>query len=193
MQPLVECVPNFSNGRDPDVYNAIADAIRSVNGVQVLDVSADYDHNRTVITFVGSPAEVEEAAFQAIAEAARLINLDTHQGEHPRIGATDVCPFDPIRGVTIDCADMAHRLGQRVGTRLGIAVYLYGAAATRPERVTLSAIRKGEYEQWKAEVATNPDRFPDFGPAEAKRWGATVIGARPFLIAYNLYLKHRSG
>lgn len=189
MLPLVECVPNFSNGRDPEVYNAIADAIRAVDGVHVLDVSADRDHNRTVITFVGSPAAVEQAAYESIALAAQLIDLDRHEGEHPRLGATDVCPFIPIRGFSMtEASEMARRLGKRVGDELGIAVYLYGAAATRPERESLSAIRKGEYELWKSEVATNPDRQPDFGPSEPKPWGATVIGARPFLIAYNLYL-----
>jgi glutamate formiminotransferase / formiminotetrahydrofolate cyclodeaminase len=189
MQQLIECVPNFSNGRNPEIYNAIADQIRSVRGVRLLDLSADPDHNRTVITFVGSPADVEEAAFRAIAEAANLINLDEHEGEHPRIGATDVCPFIPIKGVTeADCVALAQRLGQRVGEELGIAVYLYGAAATRPEREKLSVIRKGQYEQWKEEVATNPERQPDFGPAEPKTWGAIVIGVRPFLIAYNIYL-----
>lgn len=189
MQQIVECVPNFSNGRNPEIYNGIADAIRVVPGVRVLDVSADADHNRTVITYVGEPAAVEEAAFRAISLAAQHINLDEHHGEHPRIGATDVCPFVPVRGVTMaDCVQMAHRLGKRVGTELGIAVYLYGEAATRPEREKLADIRKGEYEKWKEEVASNPDRQPDYGPAEPKTWGATVIGVRPFLIAYNLYL-----
>ncbi len=189
MQQIVECVPNFSNGRDPEVYDAIADAIRSVAGVQVLNVSADPDHNRTVITFVGGPEDVSEAAFRGIGKAADLIDMDHHSGEHPRLGATDVCPFIPVRNISMDeCIAIATRLGKRVGEELGIAVYLYGAAATRPERVVLSRIRKGEYETWRAEVATSPDRQPDFGPAEPKPWGATVIGARPFLIAYNLYL-----
>ena len=189
MKQLVECVPNFSNGRSPEIYNGIADAIRAVPGVHVLDVSADPDHNRTVISFVGSPNDVAEAAFRAIAFAAQQINLDKHQGEHPRIGATDVCPFIPIQGVTTtDCVALAKKLGQRVGEELGIAVYLYGDAATRPERQKLAAIRKGEYELWRDEVATNPARQPDYGPAEPKPWGATVIGARPFLIAYNIYL-----
>ncbi|MCB8965984.1 MAG: glutamate formimidoyltransferase [Chloroflexota bacterium] len=189
MQQIVECVPNFSNGRNPEVYNAIANAIRNVRGVQLLDVSADPDHNRTVITFVGSLAAVEEAAFQAIETAASLINLDVHEGEHPRIGATDVCPLIPVKGATIkECVDAAHRLASRVGSELGIATYLYGDAATRPDREKLSDIRKGQYEKWKEEVATEPARKPDYGPAEAKPWGATVIGVRPFLIAYNLYL-----
>ncbi|MCB9007410.1 MAG: glutamate formimidoyltransferase [Ardenticatenaceae bacterium] len=189
MQQLVECVPNFSEGRNAAVYNEIADTIQSVRGINVLDVSADPDHNRTVITFVGEPADVEEAAFRAISKASELINLDYHEGEHPRIGATDVCPLIPIRGITIpECVAMAQRLGQRVGDELGIAVYLYGDAASNPEREKLSKIRKGEYELWKTEIGHDPARQPDFGPAVAKPWGATVIGVRPFLIAYNLYL-----
>jgi glutamate formiminotransferase/formiminotetrahydrofolate cyclodeaminase len=189
MQQIIECVPNFSDGRNLNVINAIADAIRGVPGTHVLDVSSDPDHNRTVITFVGGPTAVEEGAFQAIQEAAKHINLDHHVGEHPRIGATDVCPFIPVKGVTeADCVEIAERLGQRVGEELGIAVYLYGAAATSPEREKLSNIRRGQYEKWRDEVAANPARKPDFGPAEPKTWGATVIGVRPFLIAYNLYL-----
>ncbi len=189
MQQIIECVPNFSNGRNPHIYNGIANAIRAVPGTHVLNVSADADHNRTVITFVGGLEAVEEGAFQAIAYAAQHINLDEHSGEHPRIGATDVCPFIPIKGATIaDCVALANRLGERVGKELGVAVYLYGDAATRPERKKLSAIRKGQYELWKQEVATNPERKPDYGPAEPKTWGATVIGVRPFLIAYNIYL-----
>jgi glutamate formiminotransferase/formiminotetrahydrofolate cyclodeaminase len=189
MQQVVECVPNFSNGRDPEIYGRIVDAIRTVSSVQVLDISADADHNRTVVTFVGQPNDVVEAGFRAIAMAKELIDLDHHQGEHPRIGATDVFPFVPVRGVTTEeCVILARRLGKRVAEELGIAVYLYGAAATRPERESLSAIRKGEYEVWKQEIGIDPGRQPDFGPAEPQKWGATVIGARPFLIAYNLYL-----
>ena len=189
MQKIVECVPNFSNGRLPEIYNAIADSIRGVNGVQVLDVSADADHNRTVITFVGEPAAVEEAAFRAIGKAAALIDMDVQEGEHPRIGATDVCPFIPVKGVTVaECVAIAQRVGQRVGEELGVAVYLYGSAATSPARKKLSSIRRGQYELWKSEVATNPARLPDFGPATPQKWGATVIGARPFLVAYNIYL-----
>jgi glutamate formiminotransferase/formiminotetrahydrofolate cyclodeaminase len=185
-------VPNFSDGRNPEAYNGLAEQIRSVRGVTVLNVSPDSDHNRTVITFVGEPTAVAEAAFRAIAFAAQHINLDEHQGEHPRLGATDVVPFIPVRGVTMaDCVALAQGLGKRVGEELGIAVYLYEEAATRPERQKLANIRRGEYELWREEVATNPDRRPDFGPAEAKSWGATVIGARPFLIAYNIYLNSR--
>jgi glutamate formiminotransferase/formiminotetrahydrofolate cyclodeaminase len=171
------------------VYGKIVDAIRTVSAVQVLDISADPDHNRTVVTFVGAPDDVVEAGFRGIAAAKELIDLDHHRGEHPRIGATDVFPFIPVRGATMeDCVILARRLGKRVGEELGVAVYLYGAAATRPERESLSTIRKGEYEAWKTEVTDNPNRRPDYGPAEPRKWGATVIGARPFLIAYNLYL-----
>ena len=189
MSQIVECVPNFSDGRNPQVYNGIADQIRSVRGATILNVSPDPDHNRTVITFVGEPTAVAEAAFRAIDFAAQHINLDEHTGEHPRLGATDVVPFIPVRDVSMaDCVALAQQLGQRVGQELGIAVYLYEEAATRPERQRLSNIRKGEYELWKEEIGTNPTRQPDFGPAEPKTWGATVIGARPFLIAYNIYL-----
>lgn len=189
MSRIVECIPNFSEGRRAEVIEAIAAAIRSVPGIRLLGSDPDPDHNRTVVTFVGEPEPVEEAAFRAIATAQKLINLDQHHGEHPRIGATDVCPFVPVAGVSMaDCVAMARRLGERVGRELGICVYLYAEAATRPEREKLADIRKGEYELWKAEIGQNPARQPDFGPAEAKPWGATVIGARPFLIAYNLYL-----
>jgi len=189
MNKIVECVPNFSEGRRLEVVDAIADSIREVPAAHVLDVSADADHNRSVITFVGSPNAVEEAAFRAITVAAKLIDLDQHTGEHPRIGATDVCPFIPVKNVTVDeCVQMANNVGRRVGEELGIAVYLYGEAAKRPERKKLSAIRRGEYELWRQQVATDPERAPDYGPAKATSSGATVVGVRPFLIAYNLYL-----
>lgn len=189
MQPLVECVPNFSEGRNPKVTMAIAQAIRGVRGTRVLNVSADPDHNRSVITFAGAPEAVLEGAFQAIATAARLIDMDEHSGEHPRIGATDVVPFVPVRGVTMaECVALARRLGERVGAELGIPVYLYAEAATRPERVKLGDIRRGEYEKWREEIGKLPEREPDFGPAKPHKAGATVIGARPFLIAYNVYL-----
>ncbi len=189
MSKLVECVPNFSDGRRPQVYNAIANAIKAVSGTRLLGISPDKDHNRTVITFIGPPPAVAEAAFQAVATAAKLIDMDEHEGEHPRIGATDVCPFVPVQNVTIaECVELANQVGQRVGEELEIPVYLYGEAATRPERKLLSRIRKGQYEAWKTEIGVNPRRQPDFGPAAAKSTGATVIGARPFLIAYNIYL-----
>ncbi|MGD8857758.1 MAG: glutamate formiminotransferase, partial [Chloroflexota bacterium] len=155
MQKIIECVPNFSEGRRPELYRAIADAISQVPAAHVLDVSADSDHNRSVVTFVGTPEAIEEAAFQAIATAARLIDLDKHTGEHPRIGATDVCPFIPVKNATVEeCIQIANKVGQRVGEELGIAVYLYGDAAKRPERKRLSDIRRGQYELWKKEIGT---------------------------------------
>ena len=166
MSRIVECIPNFSEGRRADVIEAIAAAIRSVPGIRLLGSDPDPDHNRTVVTFVGEPEPVEEAAFRAIAAAQKLINLDQHHGEHPRIGATDVCPFVPVSGVSMaDCVAMARRLGDRVGRELGICVYLYAEAATRPEREKLADIRKGEYELWKSEIGRNPACQTDFGPA----------------------------
>lgn len=189
MSAIVECVPNFSEGRRPEVIEAIGRAVKGVEGVHVLSVSSDTSHNRTVITMMGPPEAVSEAAFRSIAVACNHIDLDKHQGEHPRIGAADVIPFVPVRGTSLDeCAELARQLGKRVGEELDQPVYLYQAAATRPDRVNLARIRRGEYEKWKAEVASDPDREPDFGPAEPKSSGATVIGARPFLIAYNVYL-----
>ncbi len=188
-QRLVECVPNFSEGRRPDVIQAIVDAIRSVPHVWVLDVHSDPDHNRSVVTCVGEPDAMVEAMFQAVAEAARHINLDVHRGEHPRIGATDVVPFVPLEGVSMeDCVALARTLGRRVGEELGIPVYLYAAAATRPDRQNLANIRRGEYEALKEAIRTDPDRAPDFGPRALGPAGATAIGARPFLIAFNVYL-----
>jgi len=185
---LIECIPNFSEGRLPEVIEQITAAIQAAGG-QVLDHHSDQDHNRTVITFVGDAATVEHAAYAAIAKAAELIDLNHHHGEHPRIGATDVVPFVPLEGATIqDCIAIARRLGERVGNSLNIPVYLYEAAATRPDRVNLEDIRKGNYEGLKIDVATNPDRKPDFGPATLGSAGATVIGARAPLIAFNVYL-----
>lgn len=187
--PLIECVPNFSDARRPEVIQAISQIIANVDGVHVLDHHSDNDHNRTVITYVGSPAGVEEAAFQAIAKAAELIDMTQHTGEHPRIGATDVFPFIPISGVKMqDCVEIARRVGKRVGEELNIPVYLYEEAALRPDRTRLEVIRKGQYEGLKEVIATDPFRAPDFGPNELGTPGATVIGAREFLIAYNVYL-----
>lgn len=189
MSPLIECIPNFSEGRRPEVIDQIVAAITAVPGARLLDRSSDPDHNRTVLTFAGPPAAVEEAAFRAIQTAAALIDLEQHQGAHPRIGATDVCPFVPLSGVTMEeCVALANRVGQRVGSELGIPVYLYEAAATRPERVNLENIRKGQYEALKTEIEVNPERQPDFGPSKLPRAGATVIGARNPLIAFNVYL-----
>jgi glutamate formiminotransferase len=188
MTPIVECVPNFSEGRRAEVVDEIAAAIRA-EGVKLLDRQMDPDHNRAVITFAGEPGAVEQAAFRAIEVAARLIDLEQHRGEHPRIGATDVVPFVPIRGVAMDdCITMARRVGERVGRELDIPIYLYERAATRPERRDLAYLRRGEYEDLKHEIASNPDRCPDFGPKRLGKAGATVIGARPFLIAYNVNL-----
>ncbi len=187
--PLVECVPNFSDARRPEVIDAIQESIASVKEVFILDRHMDHDHNRSVITFVGTPSGVEEAAFQAIKTASKLINLDEHEGEHPRIGATDVVPFIPIREISMDeCVEIARRVGERVGNTLQIPVYLYEEAATRPERKNLANIRRGEYEALKEEIGEKPEREPDYGPAKVGPAGATVIGARNFLIAYNVYL-----
>lgn len=189
MKTLVECVPNFSEGRRADVIAAIVDAMRAVPEAQVLDFESDVDHNRSVVTLVGPPGAVQEAAFQGIKTAAALIDLDVHRGEHPRLGATDVVPFVPVSGVTMaDCVALARDLGRRVGEELGIPVYLYEQAALHPERVNLEDVRRGEYEALKAEIGKNPARDPDFGPKAVGKAGATIIGARPFLVAFNAYL-----
>ena len=193
MTTLIECVPNFSEGRRREVVEQIEAAIRGTAGVALLDSSSDRDHNRSVMTFVGDAQAVEEAAFAAIAKAADLIDMTRHEGGHPRIGATDVVPFVPVRGATMEeCVEIARRLGERVGTELAIPVYLYESAATRPDRVNLADIRRGEYEELRKTIESDPDREPDFGPARIGSAGATVIGARPFLIAYNVYLQNAS-
>jgi glutamate formiminotransferase/formiminotetrahydrofolate cyclodeaminase len=187
--PLVECIPNYSDARRPEVIEAILQSISAVEGVHILDRHSDMDHNRTVVTLMGPPAAVEEAAFQSIATAAKLIDLDHHTGEHPRMGATDVVPFVPLQGMSMqECVEMARRLGKRVGTELGIPVYLYEEAATRPDRQNLENIRHGQYEALKEEMGVNPERKPDFGPERVGSAGATVIGARQPLIAFNVYL-----
>ncbi len=187
--PLVECIPNFSDARRPEVIDAIIATITAVPEIHLLDRHSDLDHNRTVVTYIGPPAAVEEAAFQAIQKAAGLIDLDHHTGEHPRMGATDVVPFVPIRDITMqECVEMARRLGKRVGDELQIPVYLYEDAALRPERKNLEDIRRGEYEGLKAEMGVNPNRTPDFGPQRVGPAGGTVIGARQPLIAFNVYL-----
>jgi len=187
--PLVECIPNFSEARRPDVVDAILQAITAIPGVTLLDRHSDSDHNRTVVTFIGAPQAVEEAAFQGIRKAAELIDLNKHTGSHPRIGATDVVALVPIRDVSMaDCVALARRLGQRVGQELKIPVYLYEEAAIRPERQNLENIRRGQYEGLKAEIKANPARKPDYGPARLGPAGATVIGARHPLIAFNVYL-----
>jgi len=188
--PLVECVPNFSEGRDPAVLNALRAAIVAVAGVRLLDVQADASHHRSVFTFVAPPVAAVEAAFRAIAVATARIDLTKHAGEHPRMGATDVVPFVPVRGVTMDaCAALASQLAERVGRELAIPVYLYAQAARRPERERLPDIRKGEFEGLRERIGTDPAAEPDFGPKRIHPTaGATAIGARPFLVAYNIYL-----
>lgn len=186
---IIECIPNFSDARRPEVIEAIIEAVGKVAGVRVLDHHSDMDHNRTVLTFIGDPAGVEEAAYQGIAKAAELIDLNHHSGEHPRMGATDVVPFVPISDVTMqECVEIARRLGKRVADNLNIPVYLYEEASARPDRVNLEDIRRGEFEGIKESIATDPYREPDFGPRVMGPAGATVIGARQPLIAYNIFL-----
>jgi glutamate formiminotransferase/formiminotetrahydrofolate cyclodeaminase len=187
---LVECVPNFSEGRDAAKVDAIIEAIRSVRGIAILDREMDADHNRCVITFAGSVASVSEAAFRGVERAIGLIDLRNHTGAHPRIGAADVVPFVPVEGVTLeDCVRLANELGARLWERLHVPVYLYEAAARRADRANLENIRKGQFEGLREEVRTNPGRLPDFGEAELHpSAGATVVGARKFLIAYNINL-----
>jgi glutamate formiminotransferase len=189
MKPIVQCVPNFSEGRRQEVIDRIAQSITDVPGVQLLDLQSDIDHNRSVMTIIGAPPAVLEAAFQSIAQAAELIDMEHHRGGHPRMGATDVVPFVPVQGMTMDdCVALARTLGERVGTELAIPVYLYEAAATRPDRRNLAEVRRGEYEGLRETIATDPDRAPDYGPARVGGAGAAAIGARPPLVAFNVYL-----
>lgn len=189
MRQIVECVPNFSEGRRQEVIDAIVAAISGVPGAHVLDVQTDSDHNRTVVTFVGEPEAALEGAFQGARRAAELIDLNIHRGAHPRMGATDVIPFVPVRGVSAeDCVRLARRLGQRIGDELDIPVYLYEQAATRPERQNLADVRKGEFEGIRELIASDPAHEPDFGPRQMGSAGATAVGARAFLIAFNAYL-----
>src|SRR5262245_7246922 len=186
---IIECVPNFSEGRDQATIDAIAESIRSVGGVRLLSVEPDKDYNRSVVTFVGGPETVAEAAFQATKTASERIDMRLHKGEHPRIGATDVVPFVPVSGVSMaDCVRLANDYGRRVADELGIPVYLYEEAARKPDRVNLSNVRKGEYEGLEAKLR-DPAWLPDYGiPVYNGRSGATVTGARAFLIAYNVNL-----
>jgi glutamate formiminotransferase len=189
MSTLVECVPNFSEGRDGAKVDAIVSAMK-VDGVYLLDREMDADHNRCVITLVGEREPIQEAAIRGVGKAAELIDLTKHQGAHPRMGAADVVPFIPIDGVTIeDCVAMAKQVGEEIWKRYQIPVYLYEAAATSPERQNLENIRRGQFEGIRADIATNPARKPDFGEARVHPTaGATVVGARKFLIAYNVFL-----
>ncbi len=189
MNTLVECVPNFSEGRDKSKVDAIVDAMK-MPGVYLLDREMDADHNRCVITLVGEREAIQEAAIRGVGKAAEVIDLTKHQGAHPRMGAADVVPFIPIDGVTIeDCVAMARHVGEQIWKRYQIPVYLYESAATTPERQNLENIRRGQFEGIRAEIATNPTRRPDFGePRVHPTAGATVVGARKFLIAYNVFL-----
>jgi len=189
MQKLIECVPNFSEGKRQDVIEAIAATVRSVEGVRLLDVSSNPDHNRTVLTFVGPPDKVAEAAFACTAEAVKLIDMEQQKGEHPRIGAMDVVPFVPVTGITLEEAvELAKKVGERIANELNVPVYLYAAAATTPARKRLPDVRQGQYEGLKESITT-PERKPDFGEAKMHPTaGATAVGARPPLIAFNVNL-----
>jgi glutamate formiminotransferase len=184
---LVEAVPNFSEGRRPAVIDAIADAIQSA-GAYLLDRTSDWDHHRTVLTVAGPPDAVMEGLFRAVAMAARHINLFEQRGAHPRLGATDVVPLVPLRHISMEeCITLAHTLGRRIGEELQLPVYLYEAAAIRPERRNLADVRRGEFEALLADIHTE-ERKPDFGPAHLGPAGAVIVGARPILIAYNIFL-----
>jgi glutamate formiminotransferase len=184
---IIESAPNFSEGRRPEVVAALVETIQAP-GVLLLNSSSDWDHNRSVITIAGPPSAVIEGLFRAVALAAQTINLFTHQGVHPRLGAADVVPLIPIQNCTLQqCVEWAQQLGQRIGTALGLPVYLYEAAATRPERRNLADVRRGEFEQLVQEIHL-PQRIPDYGPAQVGPAGAVIVGARQFLIAYNVFL-----
>lgn len=187
---LIECVPNFSEGRRQDVIDEIVNCFKGKRGVYLLDHRADEDHNRLVISLVGAPAPIQEALLEAAKAALKHIDMNAHQGGHPRIGAVDVVPFTPIKGITMEeCIELAHSFGERYYKETGIPVYFYEDAALRPERKRLEVIRKGQYEVLKDEAKTNPDRRPDIGEACLHPTaGATVIGARKFLVAFNVNL-----
>jgi glutamate formiminotransferase len=187
---LIECVPNFSEGRDASVISAIKAAVCSANGAHVLHATSDPDHNRTVLTFVGEPPAVSEAAFRGVAKAVELIDLTRHSGVHPRIGAADVVPLVPLEGMTLEeCALLSEALGERIWGELGVPVYLYESAARMQDRRNLENIRKGGFEQLREEVRSNPLRRPDLGQAELHPTaGATAVGARKLLVAFNILL-----
>ena len=193
MSEIIECVPNVSEGRRKDVLDALRSTVAEVPGVTLLDLDPDPSHNRAVFTFVGRGAAVSEAAFRLARRAAELIDLNHHKGEHPRMGATDVIPFVPVEGATMaDCVALARRLGERIGRELSIPVFLYGEAASRPDRRNLPDVRKGEFEGLRDAIGKDPSKDPDFGPrAIHPTAGAVAVGARPFLIAYNVNLKSR--
>jgi glutamate formiminotransferase len=190
MNPLIECVPNFSEGRDLKKVDAIVAAMSGIAGAWILDRSSDPDHNRSVVTLAGEPEAIAEAAVRGAGKAAELIDLTRQRGVHPRIGATDVIPFVPLEGISMEqCVALARRVGQKLWDRHRIPVYFYEAAANRPERVNLENVRKGQFEGLREEIALNPSRAPDIGgPSLHPTAGATAVGARKILIAYNVYL-----
>lgn len=190
MASLIECVPNFSEGRRPEVVEEIVRTVRSIHGVTLLDYSRDETHNRSVVTFAGSAEPVVRAATAAVGRALELIDMEHHSGAHPRIGAVDVIPFVPLGTTRIEeCIDLARRFGEQIATRFELPVYLYGAAALRPERQRLATVRKGQYEGLKEELGVDPSRDPDFGPKRLHpRGGAVAVGARKPLIAFNVNL-----
>ena len=188
---LVECVPNFSEGRNSETVAALSHAIETVATTCVLDTHIDPDHNRSVITFVAAPEKIVDAAVAVVARAAQLIDMRAHKGEHPRLGATDVLPFIPINGVTMeDCVRLAHEAGERIARELSIPVFFYERAALRPDRVNLEDVRRGALELLREQIAVEPGRAPDVGPLLVHETaGAIAVGARPFLIAFNVNLK----
>src|ERR1041384_5796598 len=188
---LVECIPNFSEGRRPETVRSISNAISASENACVLDTHIDPDHNRSVITFVAPPENVVDAAVNAVRRAAELIDMRTHSGEHPRLGATDVLPFVPLAGVLMDdCVRLAHEAGARIANELSIPVYFYERAALRPDRVNLEDVRRGALELLREQIGTNPERAPDEGlPVVHETAGAIAVGARPFLIAFNVVLR----
>lgn len=190
MPGLIECVPNFSEGRRPEVVEEIVRAIGQIDGVTVLDHSRDETHNRSVVTFAGSAEPVVKAATAGVGRALELIDMEQHHGAHPRIGAVDVIPFVPLGGSRLEeCVDLARRFGEQIAMRFELPVYLYGAAALRPERTRLADVRRGQYEAIRDEIANDPSRAPDYGPARTHpRGGAVAVGARKPLIAFNINL-----
>lgn len=191
MERIVECVPNFSEGRSAEIIAQLVDAIESVDEAFVLGTHLDADHNRSVITFIAAPETIVEASVRAVGRAAALIDLRTHGGAHPRTGATDVLPFVPVRGISIaECVRLAHEAGERIAAELGIPVYFYESAALRPERRNLADVRRGGFELLRDEIASVPERAPDVGAARLhESAGACIVGVRPLLIAYNVNLR----
>jgi glutamate formiminotransferase len=193
MDRIVECVPNFSEGRRPEVVGWLAEAVEAVEGALVLGTHIDPDHNRSVVTFVAPPETIVEAALRVVARAAELIDLSAHAGQHPRMGACDVLPFVPVRGMTVEeCVALAHEAGRRIWDELNIPVYFYESAALRPERRNLADVRRGGFELLREQIATIPERAPDVGePRVHPTAGAVIVGVRPLLIAYNVTLNTR--